>query len=130
MLKKKQILTDTETLKDLIIKGIQEKKGIDVITLDLRQIQNAVCDYFVICHGSSTTQVTALSDSVEVEVKKASGMYPSHKEGHANAEWIILDYFDIVVHIFQESARNFFQLEGLWADAIIQKIEDVKPNKK
>jgi ribosome-associated protein len=130
MLKKKQILTDTETLKDLIIKGIQEKKGLDVITLDLRQIQNAVCDYFVICHGSSTTQVTALSDSVEIEVKKASGMYPSHKEGHTNAEWIILDYFDIVVHIFQESARNFFQLEGLWADAIIQKIEDIKPNKK
>jgi ribosome-associated protein len=130
MLKKKQILTDTETLKNLIIKGIQEKKGIDVVTLDLRQIQNAVCDYFVICHGSSTTQVTALSDSVEFEVKKASGLYPSHKEGHTNAEWIILDYFDIVVHIFQESARNFFQLEGLWADAIIQKIEDVKPNKK
>jgi ribosome-associated protein len=130
MLKKKQILTDTETLKNLIIKGIQEKKGLDVVTLDLRQIQNAVCDYFIICHGSSTTQVTALSDSVEIEVKKASGLYPSHKEGHTNAEWIILDYFDIVVHIFQESARNFFQLEGLWADAIIQKIEDVKPNKK
>jgi len=124
MLKKKQILTDTETLKKLIIKGIQEKKGIDVVTLDLRQIQNAVCDYFVICHGNSKTQVSALSDSVEIEVKKVSGVYPSFKEGHTNAEWIILDYFDIVVHIFQESSRNFFQLESLWADAVIQKIEN------
>ncbi len=124
MLKKKQILTDSETLKNLIIKGIQEKKGIDVVTIDMRQIQNAVCDFFVICHGSSTTQVSALSDSVEIEVKKATGIYPSFKEGHTNAEWIILDYFDIVVHIFQESARNFFQLENLWADAIIKKIDD------
>ncbi len=126
MLKKKEILTDTETLKKFIIKGIQEKKGIDVVALDLRQIQNAVCDYFIICHGTSTTQVTALSDSVENEVKKATGVYPSHKEGQTNAEWIILDYFDIVVHIFQESSRTFYQLENLWADSIVQKIADKK----
>jgi len=124
MLKKIQNDTDAETLKNLIIKGIQEKKGIEVVLIDLKQIHNTVCDYFVICHGNSTTQVSALAEAVEIEVKKASGIYPSHKEGHTNAEWIILDYFDVVVHIFQESARNFYQLENLWADAIIQKIED------
>jgi ribosome-associated protein len=123
MVKRKKVVTDTESIKDLIIKGIREKKGIDPVMLDLRQLKNSVCDYFIICHGNSTTQVSALSDSVEMEVKKASGVYPSFREGHANAEWIILDYFDIVVHIFLESSRKFFQLESLWADAEIQQIE-------
>jgi ribosome-associated protein len=123
MVKRKKIESDTESIKELIIKGIREKKGFDPVALDLRQIKNAVSDYFIICHGNSTTQVSALADSIEMEVKKATGVYPSFKEGHANAEWIILDYFDIVVHIFLESSRNFFQLESLWADAEIQQIE-------
>ena len=123
MVKRKKIVTESESIKDLIIKGIREKKGIDPVALDLRKLNNSVCDYFIICHGNSTTQVSALSDSVEMEVKKASGVYPSFKEGHTNAEWIILDYFDIVVHIFLENSRKFIQLESLWADAEIEQIE-------
>jgi len=122
MLQKKNT-NDTEKLKKIIIKSLLDKKGHDLVILDLRQIKNAVCDFFIICHGTSTTPVTALSDAIEMNVKKNSGLYPSFKEGHTNAEWIILDYFDVVVHIFQEKARDFFQLESLWADAEIQKID-------
>lgn len=104
-------------LADIIVKGMQEKLGLDIVKLKLSGIPNSITDYFVICHGASRSQVDAIADSVQAEVKKAIGSLPAHKEGFENCEWILLDYFDVVVHIFQAETRSFYQLEKLWADA-------------
>lgn len=114
---KTKVKDDTKTLIDLIIKGIQEKKGLEIVILDLAKLNSTVCDFFVICHGTSRTHAHALAESIEEHVKKATGAFPKRREGFANAEWILLDYLDIVVHVFQEPVRNFYKLEGLWADA-------------
>jgi len=117
-------------LADIIVKGMQEKLGLDIVKLNLSGIPNSITDYFVICHGASRSQVDAISDSVLFEVKKAVGALPVHKEGYENCEWILLDYFDVVVHIFQAEAREFYQLEKLWADAPREEIKEVKPDTK
>jgi ribosome-associated protein len=104
-------------LADIAVKGMQEKKAKNIVLMDLRKIHNAVTDYFVICHGDSNTQVDAIAGSVEEEIRKAIGEKPWHREGFQNAEWILLDYVDIVVHVFQKEHRDFYKLESLWADA-------------
>lgn len=100
-----------------ITRGIFEKKGIHVVKLDMRMLDNRVCDYFIICHGNSSTQVDALSYSVVDTVRKTSGEKPFHSEGLENCFWVLLDYGSIIVHLFQEEYRNFYNLESLWADA-------------
>ncbi len=110
-------------LVEIIINGIQEKKGKDIVSINLKNIDNAVCDYFVICHGDSTRQVDAIANSIEEEVKKIISEKVWHKEGYENAQWILLDYIDVIVHVFQEQTREFYNLEGLWADAEIRKLE-------
>jgi len=117
-------------LADIIVKGMQEKLGLDIVKLNLSGIPNSITDYFVICHGSSRSQVDAIADSVQFEVKKAIGAIASHKEGFENCEWLLLDYFDVVVHIFQAEARSFYQLEKLWADAPREEIKEIKPETK
>lgn len=119
-------------LAEIIIKGMQEKKAEEIVQLDLSKIPNSITDYFIICHGSNRSQVEAIAESVEVEVKKAIGEHAWHKEGYENAEWVLLDYFDVVVHIFQPESRQYFQLEKLWADAERIDIAEivVKENKK
>lgn len=114
---------ESTALVDIVVKGIQEKKGKDIVCVDLREIHNAVCDYFVICHGDSTTQVQAIADSVEEETRKLTNEKPWHKEGHENAQWILLDYVSVVTHVFHREARDFYSLEKLWADAEIEEIE-------
>jgi len=114
----------SDFLSEIIIKGIQEKKGKNIISLGLKNIEHAVSDYFIVCHGTSNTQVQAIAESVEDEVREAIGVKPWHREGIQNAEWILLDYVDVVVHIFQENTRNFYQIENLWADAEIKQIEE------
>jgi ribosome-associated protein len=104
-------------LLDAIIKGMQDKKGVDIMVLDFSKIGGAVCDAFVICTGNSNTQVEAIADAVHEAVKKATGENPFHTEGYRNAEWIVMDYVDIVAHVFQPETRSFYQLEKLWADA-------------
>lgn len=104
-------------LLDAIIKGMQDKKGADIMVLDFSKIGSAVCDAFVICTGNSNTQVEAIADAVHEAVKKATGENPFHTEGYRNGEWIVMDYVDIVAHIFQPETRSFYQLEKLWADA-------------
>lgn len=99
-----------------------EKKAIDVAILDLREVKNAVADYFIICSGNSETQVDAITDSIEEEVTKASGQKPWDKEGFINKEWILLDYLDVVCHVFKKEKREFYDLEGFWGDAKIQHI--------
>ncbi len=104
-------------LLDAIIKGMQDKKGADIMVLDFSKIGGAVCDAFVICTGNSNTQVEAIADAVHEAVKKATGENPFHTEGYRNGEWIVMDYVDIVAHVFQPETRSFYQLEKLWADA-------------
>ncbi|CCH55521.1 iojap-like protein [Fibrisoma limi BUZ 3] len=113
-----------EQLRDLVVKGMQEKKATDVVVMDLRNVKNAICDYFVICSGNSDTQIDAISTSIEEEVYKASHQDPWHKEGKLNREWILLDYVDVVAHVFKKDRRSFYDLEQLWGDAEIQYVEE------
>jgi len=109
---------------EAIIEGIQRIKGKDIKIIDLNTIHHTECGYFVICHGTSTTQVDSIAHSVEDTVNEFTGTDPWHRDGYKNAIWILLDYGDIMVHVFQESAREFYNLEELWADAKVTKITE------
>lgn len=126
----KKVKSASEMLASIVIEGIFEKKGEEVVQIDLRNIKNAVADFFVICHGNSRAQVEAIADSVQLEVKKAVGINVWKKEGFENAEWVLLDYVDVVVHIFQENNRRFYKLEELWADAEIKRCTPAIPAQK
>ncbi|MEO9854050.1 MAG: ribosome silencing factor [Reichenbachiella sp.] len=115
---------NSKTLSEAVMRGMREKKASDVVLMDLRNIGNAVADYFVICSGNSDTQIDAISDSIEVEVQKATSSDPWRKEGKENKEWVLMDYADVVVHIFRKDRREFYSLEKLWGDAIITSIEE------
>ncbi|RZK41593.1 MAG: ribosome silencing factor [Pedobacter sp.] len=116
MVKKKTANLSTY-LSEIAVQGIQEKKGHDIVRLDLRDLNSSVSDYFIVCNADSSTQVKAIADSVEDEIYKLTQTNPWRKEGLENAEWIILDYFDIVVHIFRTEKRDFYGIEDLWGDA-------------
>jgi ribosome-associated protein len=122
MQQKKQEAT-SKTLSDLVVKGMQEKKAEDITVLDLRNLKSAIADYFVICTGNSDTQVDAIADSIDKEVSIGSNQDPWHREGQENKEWILLDYVDVVVHIFKKDRRQFYALEELWGDAQIEHIQ-------
>ncbi len=117
---KNKVLNESAYISELAIFGIQEKKGNDIVRLDLRNIFSSVSDYFVICHADSTTQVKAIANSVEEEVFKATQQEPWRKEGLEYGEWILLDYIDVVVHIFRTDKREFYGVEDLWGDAEIK----------
>lgn len=118
----KKIKGPSEILTDAIVEGILEVKGRNISVLNLQDIHNRVCDYFIICQADSNTQVNAIAGSVEVMVKKLTGERPYRKEGFENSEWILVDYVTVVVHIFQTEVRNFYNLESLWADAEVTEI--------
>jgi ribosome-associated protein len=120
---RKKAKSESLVLAETIIEGIQDKKGKYIVQMNLSEVKSSVCNFFVICHGTSRTQVEAIADSIEDKVRIKLKEKPWHREGFANAEWVLLDYVDVVVHIFQEKTRDFYQLEKLWADAEIQKIE-------
>ena len=113
-----------EVLLRSIEKGVFEKKGQNVLKIDLRKLDIRITDYFVICHAASTTQVSAICDSVEDTVRKDTGEKPLHIEGLDNCFWVLLDYGSVIVHVFLEEYRNFYSLESLWSDATIEKLED------
>lgn len=115
---------NSKILSEAVIQGMKERKASDIVLIDLRNIGNAVTDYFVICSGNSDTQIDAISDSVEDEVYKSTSDNPWRKEGKENREWILMDYGNVVVHIFRKDRREFYALEKLWGDAIITSIED------
>jgi ribosome-associated protein len=117
-------IASTDVLLTNIIKGIEEVKGNDIEILDLRDIDTAVCDYFVICNGSSNTQVNAIVSSVQKIVSKELKDKPWHIEGTDNAEWVLMDYVSIVVHVFQKEIRDYYNIEGLWGDAKITSIQN------
>ncbi|MDG5799594.1 ribosome silencing factor [Marinilabiliaceae bacterium ANBcel2] len=102
---------------DTIVEGIQEKKGSNITVLDLTSVENTITSYFVICEGESNVHADAVAEAVEQYVKEQANEKPFHVEGKENAQWILIDYLDIVVHVFQKPTRKFYNLETLWADA-------------
>lgn len=117
----KKNISNDELLAN-IIKGIEEVKGNDIDILDLRAIDNTVCDYFVICNGTSNTQVNSIVNSVQKIVSKELKDKPWHVEGAENGEWVLMDYVNIVVHVFQKHIREYYNIESLWGDAKITTI--------
>lgn len=114
---------DVQNILQSAISAMQEKKAKGIISLDLSKIHNSITSYFVICHGTSKTQVDAIYDNVVKVVREKCETKPVNHEGVENAEWILIDYFDVIVHIFLEDIRSFYHLEDLWADAVIEKHE-------
>jgi ribosome-associated protein len=115
---KKKLVNLSTYLSEIAVHGMQEKKGHDIVRLDLRNLNSSVSDYFIVCNADSATQVKAIADSVEDEIYKNTQANPWRKEGLENAEWIILDYFDVVIHIFKTEKRDFYGIEDLWGDAL------------
>ena len=119
-------MIDTQYTKDLldsIVDGITNVKGEEITILDLREIENAICQYFVICTGNSNTQVSAITGSIERTVKSEMSERPFHVEGTQNNQWVLLDYTNVIVHIFQKEYREYYDIESLWGDAIETRIE-------
>lgn len=118
----------SEDLVQSVVHGMLERKAKEIVTIDLRKIPNAVTNFYVICHGTSNTQVEAIAESIGIEVDKQLRDRPVHVEGADVAEWILLDYVDVVVHVFQEQSRRFYNLEDLWADAEMTTIDESMTN--
>lgn len=114
---------DNDHLLSLIIEGIEDIKGEDIEILDLRDLENTVCDYFVICTGNSSTQVQAIEGSIQKTVSKGAKEKPWHIESTSDSKWVLMDFVSIVVHIFQPDTRSFYDIEGLWGDAKTIRIE-------
>ncbi len=125
----RKVKDEAALVTESIIKGLFEKKGKRVALVDLRNLENRVCDFFVVSHATSSTQVDSLAWSVEDVVRRETGRKPYHVEGTENCIWVLLDYGDILVHIFQETYRDYYNLESLWADGHITMLEDM-PLKK
>ncbi|MCB9246745.1 MAG: ribosome silencing factor [Flavobacteriales bacterium] len=113
-----------ETLAECAVHGMQEKKAKEIVKIDLRELGASVADFFVICHGDSDRQVEAIADSVVDQVRIQCGEKPFSKEGMRNAEWIILDYVNVVVHVFKKDKREFYGIEDLWGDGIVTNYPD------
>ena len=121
----KQQKPNLDALNDLIIDSIQDIKGKNIVKLDLRILGDGPADYFIICEGTSSTQVKAISDNIQKRVKEELGVYPNHVEGTRNALWICMDYFNTVVHIFHPESRTFYELEDLWSDAKVTQYDSL-----
>ncbi|MNJ85699.1 Ribosomal silencing factor RsfS [compost metagenome] len=109
---------DSKVLCDAIVEGMQENKARDIVVLDLRNISNAVTDFFVICSGESNVQVDGIASTVTRHTRKELQEKPWHQEGKNSSEWVLLDYVSVVAHIFYKDARHFYELEDLWSDAL------------
>ena len=114
---------DAKNILKQVIEAMQDKKANNILSLDLRKIIDSVSQYFVVCHARSTTQVDAIYNNIIDMVENNCEIKPFHVEGYENSEWILIDYFDVVVHIFQEDIRKFYKLEELWADAVLKEYE-------
>jgi len=105
-----------------IIKGLEDSKALNITLIDIKELGSSITDYFVVCHAKSNTRVSSISEKLIEHVRKHTKEKPFHKEGHRNAEWILLDYMNVIVHVFKEEKREFYDIEGLWADGIITNI--------
>lgn len=127
MIKKNKELSGEE-LSRLVVHGMLEKKAANIVVMDLRNVKNAITDFFVICSGNTDTQIDAIATSIDEEIFKASKLHPWHQEGKQNREWILLDYVDVVAHVFRKDRRKFYDLESLWGDAELTEIaESMEP---
>jgi len=115
---------NVEQKRELILEAIREKKGHQVVSIDLSEVENSICDFFIICHGESVTQVGAITESIEKKLKEEALIRAHHVEGLQNSQWVLMDYFDILVHVFQEEFRSFFRLEELWADGKVIRVAE------
>ena len=115
-------MSGVEKLVEQIIETLNENKAVDIVKIDLRRIENCFCSFFVICHGTSGTHIAGLTDAVEEKVREDLDERPFHIEGLNAARWVVVDYGDIVVHIFEKELRDYYQLEDFWADAQITEI--------
>ena len=114
----------SDVLSEWVVEGMLEKKAMNVVVMDLREVKHAIADYFIICSGNSDTQIDAITDSIEEQIHKRSKQNPWKREGQQNKEWILLDYVDVVAHVFNKEKRTFYGLEELWGDAKITNIEE------
>ena len=124
-MKETKVEATSDILAELVVKGMQEKKASDIVVMDLKSLKNAVSDYFVIASASSDTQLDAIASSIEEEIYKATGQHAWQTEGRINKEWVLLDYVDVVAHVFLKEKREFYALEELWGDARIKHVESV-----
>ena len=115
---------NVEQKRELILEAIMEKKGHRIVSIDLSEVENSICDCFIICHGESVTQVGAITESIEKKLKEEARIRAHHVEGLQNSQWVLLDYFDILVHVFQEEYRLFYRLEELWADGKVTRVTE------
>lgn len=118
---RKNSIESSRILADVVVKGMEERKGKNIVLMDLRKVKGSVTDFFVICEGDSDRQVEAIAKSVEEFVDKELNEDPWHREGYENSEWVLLDYINVVAHVFLPEKREFFGLEELWGDAEITK---------
>jgi ribosome-associated protein len=121
---KRRKVANAEKLSQLVVKGMQEKKASDIVVMDLREVRNSVAEFFVICSGASDKQLDAIAQSVDEEVYKGLKEDPWHSEGKNNKEWVLIDYSNVVAHIFKKDKRNFYGLEKLWGDAVITQVDE------
>lgn len=121
----KQTITNSDTLSNLIVDCIQDIKGKNIVKLDLRDIEDAPTDFFIICEGESTTQISAIANNIRLRIKEETDMVPSSTEGQDSSKWVLVDYFDIVVHVFYPETREFYELEDLWSDAIATEYQNI-----
>jgi ribosome-associated protein len=124
-MRKKKDTDSSDLLVKAIVEGMQENKAKDIVILDLRKLNSAVCDFFVICSGDSSTHVDGIANSITRFTRKELKEKPWHIEGKTNSEWILLDYINVVSHVFYKDARNFYELEDLWADGIRTDIPNI-----
>ncbi len=120
-----KVAIDAKALTEVAIRGLQDLKGRNIVCMDLRGVDGAVSEYFVLCTGTSDRHVQALADSVQKFLREEADDRPINKEGLSTGEWVLLDYFNVVIHIFQRETRAFFRLEDLWGDADFEVIEDL-----
>jgi ribosome-associated protein len=125
MAKKKIELDHSEMLSKCIVEGMQENKAKNIVVLDLRGLESRVCNFFVICSGESSTQVDGITNAITRYTRKTIKEKPWHIEGQRNSEWVLLDYIDVVAHVFYKDARSFYEIEELWADAVRTDIPDL-----
>jgi ribosome-associated protein len=113
-----------EKMSQLVVEAIREKKGKQIVTIDLSSVENSICDCFIICHGDSVTQVDAITESIEKKMKEEARLRAHHVEGLQNRQWVLMDYFEVLVHVFLEEYRNFYRLEELWADGMVVEVNE------
>ncbi len=114
-----------EQLNDLVIDSIQDIKGKNIVKLDLRELDEAPTDFFIVCEGDSNTQVKSISDNIYKRLKKEANQRPNHIEGEHNAQWILLDYFNTIIHVFHRETRKYYELEDLWSDAKVTEYDNL-----